>query len=319
MIKSILNKIEEFNTIVIHRHNRPDGDAYSSQLGLKMFIELNYPNKKVYAVGDKTKYLSDIVQVDEIEDSIYDDALVFVVDTGSQDRIADERFDKGKFLIKIDHHINVESFGDLEWVDTSYPACALMISDIVFSKEDYIINQNLAEMLYYGIVTDTGRFKYPSINGKALRLAAKLIEVGIDLEKVNGVLYLRDKDEFKLKGYTMLNHEYTKNGVAYITFSMKLMKELGVNDEEAASMVNVMDSIIGSQIWILFIEHESNLYRARIRSRYIPINELANKYNGGGHKNASGATLGDEKNIKKLLKDADKILKEFKKENPGLN
>jgi phosphoesterase RecJ-like protein len=103
----ILNKIKQYDKIIIHGHIRPDGDCYGAQFGLKDLILSSFPKKKVYVVGETSEYVSFVGQVDQIPDSEYNGALSIVVDTATKDRISDQRYLLGKEVIKIDHHIPI--------------------------------------------------------------------------------------------------------------------------------------------------------------------------------------------------------------------
>ena len=131
MFSKIYNKIKEFDTIIIHRHYRPDGDALGSQIGLKEAILATFPTKCVKVVGDMIDRYSWIGKMDEIEDELYKDALVIVCDSGAEKLISDERYNTGKFLIKIDHHIPQGEYGDLAYVDTSRESCAGVIAEFI--------------------------------------------------------------------------------------------------------------------------------------------------------------------------------------------
>ena len=123
-MQKILNRIKKYETIIIHGHKRPDGDCYGSQFGLKNIIQQSFPEKKVYVVGQRSAFVDFIGQMDVISDDVYKGALSIVVDTAVEDRISDERYKLGKEIIKIDHHIPVDDYGDIRWVDTSFPSCA---------------------------------------------------------------------------------------------------------------------------------------------------------------------------------------------------
>ena len=159
MFLDIYNKIKEFDTIIIHRHSRPDGDALGSQLGLKMAILATFPNKCVKVVGDMIERYNWFGNMDEVDDSLYDNALVIVVDSGAEKLISDDRYNMGKFLIKIDHHIPQGEYGDLAYVDTSSESCAGIIARLV-KETDLVMNKEAASLLFSGIVTDSGRFRY---------------------------------------------------------------------------------------------------------------------------------------------------------------
>lgn len=328
----ILNKIKEYNTIIIHRHLRPDGDCIGSQMGLKQFIIDNFPSKNVYAVGDIIPdYLNDLGENNEITDDIYQKALVIVVDTSTKARICDNRYDKGAFLIKLDHHDDSEPFGDIEYVDPLAPACSSIIVSFIKEFEgELVLSTATATALYMGIVTDTGRFRYRGLNSETLTNAGYLIDHGVDTENLYVKLYIKSIEELKLQGAISRLFKITPNGVAYIYFNKKLMKKYNVSKEDAANQVNFLDGITGSLIWVAFVEQmkkpskephptkeaPEKEIRVRLRSRFVAINEVANHFRGGGHLLASGATVYSKKEVKALLKELDELLGNYKKEHP---
>ena len=123
LFQAILEKIKAYDTIIIHRHQRPDPDAIGSQIGLKEILKTNFSDKKILATGVNEPTLSWIAEMDEVPDNDYEGALVIVTDTANTPRIDDDRYDKGDFLIKIDHHPNDDAYGDLLLVDTSRFKC----------------------------------------------------------------------------------------------------------------------------------------------------------------------------------------------------
>ena len=129
MFLEIYNKIKEYDAIIIHRHNRPDGDALGSQIGLKNAILATFPTKCVKVVGDMIERYSWMGEMDNVDDELYENALVIVCDSGSEKLISDERYKNGKFLIKIDHHIPQGEYGDLAYVDTTRESCAGIIAE----------------------------------------------------------------------------------------------------------------------------------------------------------------------------------------------
>ena len=106
IFKQILHKIKEYDTIIIHRHMRPDPDALGSQVGLKKLLQVNFPEKKIKVAGKTEPTLAWLAKMDDVSDDDYKHALVIVCDTANTARIDDERYNKGDFLIKIDHHPN---------------------------------------------------------------------------------------------------------------------------------------------------------------------------------------------------------------------
>jgi phosphoesterase RecJ-like protein len=314
MIKEqILEKIKEFNRIIIHMHIRPDGDCYGAGFGLKNIIKESFPDKEVYVVGESADYVDFVGTPDVIDDELFKDALSIVVDTASESRVSDQRFKLAKYVIKIDHHIPVADYGDLIYVDTTRPATAQIILEFYLQfQEELKLNMEAAKALYTGIVTDTGRFRFRSVTGDTFIAVAHLLDYGLDFVDILSRLSLKSENLMKLQGYVLLNFQKTENGVAYIKMTPDIIEKFDVSLEEATSLVNELSTLEDCPVWILFAEYENNIVRARLRSKGPAINELANKYDGGGHALACGANLGTWEKTEELLKDADELVKLYK-------
>ena len=116
MFTKILQTIEKYDKIIIHRHSSPDGDALGSQIGLKVALQENYPNKEVFVVGDDAKRYSfmDGSKMDEIPDEVYSGGLAIILDCGAASLISDNRYKLAAQTIRFDHHIFGEKIADLE-------------------------------------------------------------------------------------------------------------------------------------------------------------------------------------------------------------
>ena len=125
MFEAVLRAVWEHDTIILHRHRRPDGDALGSQIGLKHLLMENFPDKKVYMVGDEAGYLSFMEDsvMDTIPDSTYEGALAMVLDCGAKALVSDDRYTLAARTIRIDHHIFCGRFCDLEVIDSDYESC----------------------------------------------------------------------------------------------------------------------------------------------------------------------------------------------------
>lgn len=309
----ILAKIKEYKKIIIHIHKRPDGDCYGAGFGLKNIIKETFPEKEVYLVGEEAEYVAFIGTPDKLEDEDFKDALSIVVDTASEDRVSDPRFALSDFVIKIDHHIPVNDYGDLMFVDTTRPASAQIILEFFLRyQEELKLNMEAAIALYTGIVTDTGRFRFRSVNSDTFRSVAYLLDYGLDFVEVLNKLSVKSENLLKLQGYVLLNFKKTENGVAYIKMTNELVEEFDVSLEEATSLVNELSQLEDCPVWMLFAEYEEDFVRARMRSKGPAIDKLANQYNGGGHALACGANLGTWDKADELLIDADALVKEYK-------
>jgi len=311
--EQILQKIKEFDRIMIHMHIRPDGDCYGAGFGLKNIIKESFPEKEVYVVGESADYVDFVGTPDKVEDEMFKDALSIVVDTASEDRVSDQRFKLAKFVIKIDHHIPVSDYGDLIYVDTTRPATAQIILEFYLKfQEELKINMQAATALYTGIVTDTGRFRFRSVTADTFIAVAHLLEYGLDFVDILTRLSAKSESLMKLQGYVLLNFQKTQNGVAYIKMTPDIINQFDVSLEEATSLVNELSTLEDCPVWMLFAEYENNIVRARLRSKGPAIDKLANKYDGGGHALACGANLGTWDKTDELLKDADELVKEYK-------
>jgi hypothetical protein len=160
------------------------------------------------------------------------------------------------------------------------------------------------------MVTDSGRFKYSGVNGDTLRCAAELLDIGIDTETLYANLYLDTYESLKFTAHVYEKMQQTENGVSYIFVDKAMQEQFNLTLEQASACVNDMDSIRGNIAWIAFIEtgDEKDTIRVRLRSRFVHINGIAEKYRGGGHACASGATLYGKDEIALLLQDADVLL-----------
>ncbi len=311
MYKEVIKLIERYNRIIIHRHSKPDGDALGSQIGLKEIICENYPQKKVYMVGDMTSRYDFMGEMDNIPDSFYSDALAIVCDSSEQFLINDERYKKAAALIKLDHHLYREKFGDVEVVDESFESCCGLIAHIAYENK-LKVNKEAATALYIGMVTDSGRFRFDSTTPRTFNLAAKLLESNIDLLDIYGNLYNDDLDIVLLRAKFTLKMQFTEHNVAYIMTTKEELLDLGVDIFTVSrSMVNTMAGIKGIDIWVNFTEdpNMSGVF-VEIRSNKYNINPVAVKYGGGGHAKASGATVASFDEARQLLNDLDRLVSE---------
>ncbi|NLQ36093.1 DHH family phosphoesterase [Streptococcus mutans] len=302
--KTILAKIKVYDTIIIHRHMKPDPDALGSQVGLKEMITSNFPQKTVKVTGYNEPSLSWLAQMDDVSDKDYEGALVIVVDTANRPRIDDQRYLNGNFLIKIDHHPDEDHYGDLSYVDTKASSASEIITDFALQNQLKLSDQ-AARLLYAGILGDTGRFLYPATTSKTFIIASELLKYDFDFAAL-----ARQMDSFpykiaKLQAYVFENLEIDKNGAARIILSQKILKKFNLTDAETSAIVSSPGKIDTVQVWAIFVEQADGHYRVRLRSKSTVINEVAKRHAGGGHPLASGAnsySLAENEDIYQELK-----------------
>ena len=318
--REILDKIKEYDKIVIFRHKRPDGDAVGSTKGLCEILRLTYPEKDVRVINtDYSDYVGFLGgESEQMDDSFYSDALGIVIDTATVDRISNPKYELCRRVVKIDHHIDNKPYGDISWVEEERSSSCEMIADFYCTfKDELKINEEAATCIYAGMVTDSGRFRFRSVSGETLRLAGELLDVGVDTDHLYAHLYIKEYKELKFQAHVYKKMKITENGVVYLYVDKKMQKRFNLTSEQASASVSYMDSIKDSLIWLAFIENADGSIRVRLRSRFVTVNSIAEKYRGGGHDCASGATVYNRKEVKALIADADARLKEFKENNEG--
>ena len=310
MFTQLLETIKKYDTIVIHRHSNPDGDALGSQIGLKNIITENFKDKTVYTVGDMTARFAFMEgsEMDVIDDSVYENALAIVLDTSASALISDDRYKTAKATARIDHHIYCEKICDVEVTDTSYESCCGLITEFAIAC-GLRLNTLAAKSLYTGMVTDSGRFRYDSTTSNTFRLASRLLEEKIDTNEIYAGLYADDFEHVKLRAQFILKIRFTECNVGYIYTDKEELASYGVSVFTISrGMVGTMGDLRGVDIWVNFTETDEGVL-AELRSSKYNINPVAVKYGGGGHQKASGATLKNREEAMAMLEDLNEIIR----------
>ena len=284
----ILEKIKAYNTIIIHRHMKPDPDALGSQVGLKALLEHHFPEKTIKAVGFNEPTLSWLAEMDEVDDQEFEGSLAIICDTANTARIDDKRYTQADTIIKIDHHPNDEVYGDLVWVDTNSSSASEMIA-LFAEATNLVLSDYAAKMLCAGIIGDTGRFLFPSTSARTLRVASQLREHNFDYAELTRKMDTMSFKIAKLQGYVYDHLEVDENGAARVILTQEILKKYDVTDAETAAIVGAPGRIDTVSLWGIFVEQEDGHYGVRLRSKFVPINEVAKEHDGGGHPLASGA------------------------------
>ena len=312
MYEQILKAIRDYQVIIIHRHNNPDGDALGSQIGLKHILRANFPDKTIYTVGDEAgryAFMADS-QMDVIPDEAYEGALEIILDTSASKLISDNRYAKAAKTVRMDHHLFCEKIADIEAVDSECESCCGLVA--LLAKESKLkLNPLAAKSLYTGMVTDSGRFRYDSTNARTFSLASFLMEQEFDTNAIFRDLYADDFENKKRKAQFLLKTRFTPNRVAYIYTTLEELKEMNVSTFTVSrGMVNTMADIRGTDIWVNFTEADGGVL-CEIRSSKYNINPIAVKYGGGGHAKASGAKVPDRETAMQMLQDLDDMMEEI--------
>ena len=314
----ILDKIKAYDHIILFRHRRPDGDCLGASKGLQRILRLSFPGKVIDRPESDTSDSLAFLGLDDpvLPDDAYQNALGIVVDTGDAERISNPKYALCRELIKIDHHPDRDAYADLSWVEEHSASCCEMIAAFyTHFQHELRMDQEAAALLYTGIVTDSGRFRYPEVNGDTLRYAAALLDAGVDTQQLFAQLYLRDAASFRFQAYVYGHLQLTENGVAYLHIDAQTQQRFGLSFEDASATIGYLDSIRGCLCWLAFIDAPDNTIRVRLRSRFVAINTLAERHHGGGHAFASGATVYSKDEIQSLIAEADALVRDYKAEH----
>lgn len=313
LIPTLFQKIEEYDRIAIFRHEKPDYDALGSQMGLVHFIKDNFPNKEVVFVGDEMIGVNEecFPKMCEINDDWYENKFLgIVLDLSNLDRIAESKTQKADYLIKIDHHPIVEHFGDLEIVDVTMSAVGELLASIILSQENkYKLSKQCAQYLFKAIVGDSGRFLYSETSIHTFYVAQKLLETGFDLNKCYHEIYDKDQNSLAVRSYILKHYKVTKNGVAYYILKDSVLKKFGLKPTQGKDNINIFANFKGIEVWLSVSEDKAKgNWRVSIRSGKMPIDEVAYKFGGGGHSQASATKLKTLKEVNNLITEIDSML-----------
>ncbi len=310
MKDKLFKKIEEYNTIIIHRHSRPDLDALGSQRGLVLTLKNAYPNKNIYMVGDMSARYAFLGEMDNINDEIYNDALVIITDVSISNMVSDERYKLAKEVFIIDHHKNGSDITENVLCDPTKVAVCEYIVELLL-EQNFIIPKDAATCFYGGIVTDSGRFQYGETTGNTLITSGKLINMGANKDYIYKNIYTESLAEKQMKNWFGTQFKTTKEGVAYLKNGKEVFEKYNVDFFNISrGMVGVMAGISEISIWCNFtLDIEKNVVVGEFRSREIPIVEIAKKYGGGGHDLACGATLSSFSEADLVIEDFNNLLR----------
>ncbi len=310
----VLKKIKEYDRIAIFRHDHPDYDALGSQMGFVHYLRDNFPEKSVVYVGDNHVTLTGqcFPKMEEITDEWFAHPfLAIILDLSNLDRICDERAKKANFMIKIDHHPDVEPFGDISIVDESMAAAGELVANMFYSfSKKYKVSKECASYLYKAIVGDSGRFLYDSTTVHTFYIAQKLLESGMKISEIYAEMYNQKLEDLEVTGYVLRHYQITPHGVAYYILNDETLKRFNIPAIRGKDNVNLFAHLDGINAWLSVTEDvKKGNWRVSLRSGGVDISHIAEKYNGGGHAQASGLKLKNLDELQDLLKDLDSLFK----------
>lgn len=305
-MQDLFRLVEQYDVITLYRHTAADSDALGSQFGLKQWILDTYPQKQVYALGDGIGSAgAHFPPIDVVDDETVKTSLAIILDTANASRIDDERWKTTAFKLKIDHHIFVETYADVEIIDDYKGATCEILADM-FEKHGCKLSKQCAEYLYSGMIADTLQFSINATTPQMLRTAAYLVEAGVDVAKVNEENFSKSLKEFHYETYIRERCQILDGKVAYCIVTKEEYESFGLTLNEAKEKVYALGRVKEFYAWALFVEFDvtkkgERLYNGSLRSRNRQINDIATAFKGGGHRYACGVKNLKDADVERLL------------------
>lgn len=312
-VEQIIKEIKAHYKIVVLRHQSPDPDALGSQLGLASILHASFPTKVIKVGGKNNGSLNWIGTMDQLTDEDFKDALVIVTDTANTPRIDDQRYNSGHSLIKIDHHPDDDHYGFLNFVFPKSSSTCEVLWDLVKQSNGQLkINDAAARYLYIGLVGDTGRFLYSNTSANTFKVAADLLTYNFNANKISERLSEITLAQGRLQGYVLDHLTISKSGAAMAIIYLDTLREFGLNMDQAHTIVGVPGLLNSVKAWVIFVQKRDLSFRVHLRSKEVPINEIAKEHHGGGHNLASGADAEDERELEKIYKELERAVENYK-------
>jgi len=320
-IKELIDLLNKSKQIVIVTHWSPDGDAMGSSLGLYNYLiqkqhrvtvitPNDYPSFLFWMQGNDT-VIDFSINPDLAKTAVEKAELIFCLDFNTLSRIEalgeEVRKSKAKKCI-IDHHLQPEDFADymLHTVKTS-STCELIYDFIVLMGDKELINKDVANCLYAGIMTDTGSFRFPSTSPQTHRVVADLIEAGAEHSEIHNRIYDNNtEDKLRLLGYSFVEKLVVlkQYGTAFFSLSNEELNRFNYRKGDTEGLVNYALSIEGIHFGVFIVERDGKVKMSFRSKGKFDVNKFARThFKGGGHANAAGgiSELSLDDTIAKLI------------------
>ncbi|MBX3292396.1 MAG: bifunctional oligoribonuclease/PAP phosphatase NrnA [Acidobacteria bacterium] len=305
MLSQVVELIEKNNDFAITTHIKPDGDGVGSSLGLCWLLRSLGKNAEVIVRGDVPPSYASLPGAEEIRDvselnGNYD--AVFVIECSDIDRPGIAGLEK-VFTVNIDHHATSEHFGSINWIDSTASAVGEMIYNLCKAVGGRITKE-IAECVYMALVTDTGSFHFPNTSDRTLKVASELIKAGAKPSKIGEAVYYNYPwSRIELMRQVLSTVRRDESGrIAMMRQTLEMRENAEAIDGDNNGFVNIPLAAREIKAAVYMREVAPNKYRASLRSKGdINVARVAEKFGGGGHKNAAG--LGVEGDWDELERD----------------
>ncbi|MEM1441212.1 MAG: bifunctional oligoribonuclease/PAP phosphatase NrnA [Verrucomicrobiota bacterium] len=295
----IISAVSEAQRILILSHDRPDGDAIGSAVGLGLILE--GVGKEIQIVNhdpvpEGLAFLPEVSRV-EPENAIRSPDLVIALDSAGRDRISAgvwTQIDEQVIVVNMDHHVSNPGFGSLNYVDTDSPATGQLVYQLA-EAAGWKVPAKAAAHLYAAISTDTGSFRYPATSSETMRIGACLIDLGVDVGLINQQLYESyPRRRVEVLSYLLEGLRFDfENRCASVQLPLSMTEDLGLKTGDTEGVIDVIRAIDSVIVAVLFEEFPDGRIRVSSRSKRddVSVGEICEAFGGGGHTLAAGARL----------------------------
>lgn len=294
----IVGLIADSCTVAIVTHVNPDGDAIGSSIALMHALDGIGKEVDVFCQDDVPKTFEflegiDRIQKPEVSNKRYD--LLIALDCSDAERMGtcSSIMDRATRSINIDHHVSNTHYAHINIVDGQAAATGEIVYELV-TLLNSSKSHSIADALYTSIVSDTGGFSFSNTTPKTHIVAAGLIKLGVEVDKISNLLFKNHSLEWvKLLGQAINSLEIHFNGkVAIMHITQEMMKNAGATEEQSNGIIQYAKDISGVELGIVFREEDPYTTKVSLRSQsLIDVSDVALKFGGGGHKRAAGCTI----------------------------
>ena len=298
----VVRECEGAKTIAIAGHVNPDGDCVGSVMALWQFLKKIYPNVQIDTMIEQPPAIFDFVQgvsqilTDYTKDIVYD--VMIVVDT-VPDRCGEamKYIETAKKVINIDHHISNKGGCDVDHIVPDASSAAEVVYELIAQKEEYkeLMDKEMAQTIYIGIIHDSGVMQYSNTSPKTLRIVADLIGYGFDFPRlIDETFYEKTEVQSKLLGKALMDAYTLMDGRVMVSVTdLATLKAYGADKKDLSGIVNQLRIVKGVDVAVYIYETDENAYKVSMRScsDNIDVSKVSAHFGGGGHVRAAGCNL----------------------------
>lgn len=302
MLSQVVELIETKQTFGITTHIKPDGDGVGSSLGLCWLLRSLGKEAEVIVRGDVPPAYSSLPGADQIRNVSYVNGkydAIFVIECSDLGRPGIDGLDQ-QFTVNIDHHATSEHFGTINWIDSTASAVGEMIYNLCKAIGGRITKE-IAECVYMALVTDTGSFHFSNTSDRTLKVASELIKAGAKPAKIGEAVYNNYPwSRIELMRQVLGTVKRDESGrIATLRQTLEMKDLAGAIDGDNNGFVNIPLAAKDVLAAVYMREIEPGKYRCSLRSKGdINVAKVAEKFGGGGHRNASGLSIEGDWDVK---------------------